>query len=338
MKISKFDCYKNFKCIASKCPDTCCAGWNVVFDKNSAKKYDAIKGDFGTKLKDNIDFDGKQYTAKMLCDRCAFLNDENLCEIYINLGENALSEICTNHPRFINDFGGSQEVTFSLSCPESVRLLLLAKNMNIVTNDANIPITPNDIDADLYFYLKNARQKIFDTLNNNFSLKTLSSIYRYCELLQNNIKNRAYIDCEIPLDADFNIDVEKFSKILSAYKNADFTRDKLKNAFIVASKQIKKHNVLDCIENSIKTTPDIYYKLTCVYMFRYFLTAVFDEDLIEKIKFIITSIFIFAYISAIDEFKSFEGIEELIRLYTRDIIHSEENVNLINKTLKKINF
>ena len=337
MKISKFSCYKNFKCIADKCIDTCCAGWNVVFDETSVSKYDIVKSDFGRKLKENIDFDGKQYTAKMHCDRCAFLNDKNLCEIYINLGENALSGICTNHPRFINDFGGVKEITFSLSCPESVRLLLSANNMDIVTEDTETPITPNDIDADLYFYLKNARQRIFDALKNDFSLKTLFSIYKYCEKLQNNIDNYTYIESEISLENSIGFNLEDFSKILSAYKNADFTREKLKNAFISAYKKVKKHDVLEVIDKVISENPTLFYKLTCVYIFRFFLTAVFDEDLLEKIKFILTSIFIFAYLLATNE-GLFEDFSELIRLYTRDIIHSEENVELINKTLKKINF
>ena len=134
--------------------------------------------------------------------------------------------------------------------------------------------------------------------------------------------------------ASTTINLENFSKILSAYKNADFTRDKLKNAFILAYKQVKKHDVFSCIDNAIRKNPNLYYKLTYVYIFRYFLTAVFDENLIEKAKFILTSILIFAYLSETNEI----DIEELIRLYTRDIIHSEENVELINKTLKKINF
>ncbi len=33
--------------------------------------------------------------------RCAFLNENNLCDIYIQLGEEALCDICTEHPRFI---------------------------------------------------------------------------------------------------------------------------------------------------------------------------------------------------------------------------------------------
>ena len=31
--------YNRFKCIASECPDTCCAGWGIMIDRASLKKY-----------------------------------------------------------------------------------------------------------------------------------------------------------------------------------------------------------------------------------------------------------------------------------------------------------
>ena len=31
--------YKEFKCIADKCPDTCCAGWKIMIDDKSLEKY-----------------------------------------------------------------------------------------------------------------------------------------------------------------------------------------------------------------------------------------------------------------------------------------------------------
>ena len=32
------DYYKEFQCIADKCEDTCCAGWQIVVDKKSLNK------------------------------------------------------------------------------------------------------------------------------------------------------------------------------------------------------------------------------------------------------------------------------------------------------------
>lgn len=31
--------YRKFKCTADKCPDTCCAGWQIVIDEETLEKY-----------------------------------------------------------------------------------------------------------------------------------------------------------------------------------------------------------------------------------------------------------------------------------------------------------
>ena len=31
--------YKEFSCIAGACPDTCCAGWQILIDDKTLKKY-----------------------------------------------------------------------------------------------------------------------------------------------------------------------------------------------------------------------------------------------------------------------------------------------------------
>ncbi len=37
MQITRPDFYKEFSCIAGSCPDTCCAGWQIMIDKKSLK-------------------------------------------------------------------------------------------------------------------------------------------------------------------------------------------------------------------------------------------------------------------------------------------------------------
>ena len=50
MKIRVPDYYDEFKCIADKCTDTCCAGWQVDVDDKSFAYYKTIKGEFGDRL------------------------------------------------------------------------------------------------------------------------------------------------------------------------------------------------------------------------------------------------------------------------------------------------
>lgn len=44
MKIVTPAYYKDFKCIAGACTDTCCAGWDVDVDEASYKHYKKVKG------------------------------------------------------------------------------------------------------------------------------------------------------------------------------------------------------------------------------------------------------------------------------------------------------
>ena len=76
--------YKEFSCIAGACPDTCCAGWQIVIDDQTLKKYQHFKGPFRNRLHNDIDW--KQHVFRQYNRRCAFLNEENLCDIYTEAG------------------------------------------------------------------------------------------------------------------------------------------------------------------------------------------------------------------------------------------------------------
>lgn len=47
MKIVTPHYYKDFKCIAGACTDTCCAGWDVDVDDKSYRYYKTVDGNFG---------------------------------------------------------------------------------------------------------------------------------------------------------------------------------------------------------------------------------------------------------------------------------------------------
>lgn len=121
MILRKPDFYDSFKCIASRCTDTCCVGWEIDVDRNSQEVYNKVAGTFGEKLRANIE-DG--HFKLLPHDRCPFLTGGNLCEIYTNLGEGALCDICREHPRFVEVYGNVMERGLGLCCEEATRLLL----------------------------------------------------------------------------------------------------------------------------------------------------------------------------------------------------------------------
>lgn len=121
MFLRKPDFYDQFKCTADRCSDTCCVGWEIDVDKNSLARYQKVPGDFGKMLRKNI----KEGHFKLLPqDRCPFLDKRNLCEIYKQLGEGALCDICREHPRFVEVYGDIMERGLGLCCEEAARLLL----------------------------------------------------------------------------------------------------------------------------------------------------------------------------------------------------------------------
>lgn len=123
MKYHKPSFFDQFKCIGSACTDTCCAGWEIEVDETTAQGYLTEKGAFGDRLRREIGSEPGEYFFKLKNNRCPFLNKENLCDIFINLGEDRLCDICREHPRFYNWFGDYTEVGLGLCCEEAERLL-----------------------------------------------------------------------------------------------------------------------------------------------------------------------------------------------------------------------
>ncbi len=123
MKYHKPAFFDQFKCIGSACTDTCCAGWEIEVDETTAEGYLNEKGVFGDRLRREIGSEPGEYFFKLKDNRCPFLNKENLCDIFINLGEDRLCDICREHPRFYNWFGDYTEVGLGLCCEEAERLL-----------------------------------------------------------------------------------------------------------------------------------------------------------------------------------------------------------------------
>lgn len=84
MRYLKPHFYDQFVCTAGDCPDTCCAGWQIVIDEDSLERYGNEKSEFGKRLRNSIDWEEECFYQNNR--RCAFLNDENLCDLYKELG------------------------------------------------------------------------------------------------------------------------------------------------------------------------------------------------------------------------------------------------------------
>lgn len=112
--------YKNFHCISSECKDNCCVGgWQIDIDEETAEYYSTVNGDFGKKLRDNIDYDNLCF--KLKDGKCPFLDNNNLCGIYKELGEEHIGIVCDQFPRFTEYFGNVKERGIGLACEEAAK-------------------------------------------------------------------------------------------------------------------------------------------------------------------------------------------------------------------------
>lgn len=121
--------YDEFKCIADRCRHNCCIGWEIDVDEDTLVKYMTTYGEFGDKLRENISLESDcPHFVLGEKERCPFLNDKSLCEIIINMGEEALCQICSDHPRFVNCIEDREEIGLGMCCEEAARLILTYKD------------------------------------------------------------------------------------------------------------------------------------------------------------------------------------------------------------------
>ena len=116
------DYYNKFTCVADKCEDTCCAGWQILIDEESMKRYKKEH-----KNDERIDWENEVF-HHCKGKRCAFLNENNLCDMYTQWGEDSLCVTCDRYPRHIEEFENVREYTLSLSCPEVAKIILSLKD------------------------------------------------------------------------------------------------------------------------------------------------------------------------------------------------------------------
>ncbi|MBR2198496.1 MAG: flagellin lysine-N-methylase [Fibrobacter sp.] len=166
MILRKPDFYSQFKCTASRCSDTCCVGWEIDIDEVSQRAYRKVEGPFGDRLRASIE-DG--HFKLLPHDRCPFLDKGNLCEIYKNLGEGALCQICREHPRFVEVYGDIMEKGLGLCCEEATRLLLEGKGpLAFTSEECDEPEDELDEDdREIRNQVLYEREQIFSALANS---------------------------------------------------------------------------------------------------------------------------------------------------------------------------
>lgn len=165
MRLTVPDYYDQFRCIASRCTDNCCIGWEIGIDPAALADYQSQPGAFGDRLRAAIQPGDPPFFALTKSGRCPFLNEENLCDIYRQLGESHLCAICDQHPRFHNWFGAEKESGLGLSCEEAARLILFSAPPRLLCRETlEAPDPDTKLNPELLAGLRAVREAAFAIL------------------------------------------------------------------------------------------------------------------------------------------------------------------------------
>lgn len=304
MRIVKPTFYKDFKCIAGACPDSCCQGWEVDADEKSLEFYKTLDPTLEIKQRidsvlDKDEFDNVIFTLAPK-KRCPFLNDENLCDMHIAIGGEHTPLTCQNFPRFFYDFGGTREIGVSFSCPVASDMMYELDCFEFEEEiNADLP-SLNDIDAQLYFTLVKARKDAYSIVKDRS--KPINQ--RLVELLEMTKALQEDID-------DYQEGTEEISFV-----------DVFKNPELINPQWEQKVNAPNFkpVANSVANENIAMY-----FLYKYFLQAVYDRDVLSKAKMALIGVLVHTY---------FGEDSWTIHLWSKETEHSQYNMDRYKELLK----
>lgn len=305
MKVFAPNYYKKFSCIADKCKHSCCIGWEIDIDDETLKQYNSLETNFGKKIKENIVTNNDCACFKLTDnERCPFLNEKNLCEIILNLGEDSLCQICSDHPRFRNYFGDRIEIGLGLTCEEVARIVVNETEcfelVEIDESDETSTIYEDDI---AFLELRN---EIFEIINKEQNFDSVVN-----KLLKKfNIELPQKSNCEwVDIYSHLEMLDNNWGVLLNELKSQEGTLFSL------------PHSNNNALKNLL-----IYF------IYRHLSESIYDGKFRGRLLFAIISCYM---ISSLCDDK--HKIEDVARMYSSEIEYSDENLSTLIDLLQKQN-
>lgn len=357
--------YKKFRCIAGECPDTCCAGWQIQIDPASLRKYRKIKGPLGNRLKNEINW--KEGCFRQYNGRCAFLNENDLCDLYLEGGgARAFCRTCRTYPRHIEEFEGLREISLSLSCPAAADLILnCGEPVRFLHAEDEKEDEPyEDFDFFLFTKLEDARDLILRILQDRahpFSLRAAASL-ALAHDLQQRIDKNALFETDSLFDRYSSPGMwtwfearlsalelsEDHTEKRNATENALFSildrlevlRDDWMPYLVDARRTLKNAPALQREEErsfSDLFTDQTAEQLLVYFVFTYFCGAVYNGNACGKMKFSFAGIILIRELVRAEWLRNPDITRESILRtacrYAREVEHSDQNKFLMEELL-----
>ena len=334
MKIYIPDYYKEFECIASRCKDSCCIGWDIMIDERSRDRYQKVRSPFKQRLEEGIISDDEGW--QFLLDhkkRCVFLNDQNLCDIYIELGEEALCDICTQHPRFHNEYGDIRQSGLGMACEEAARLILEGEAALVIEESEEFSDLEKDEWADELMKIEIQLLNLLGQREYTMD-ERIDQVFDLVSYYQEEINQTGEISSEFKEEQIIKHHITKqmqqedvMAYWFSFYEDLDYMDENFK-------KLIKNAGKISMDKGNDKS--DELYKehLMSYFIYRHFMKAYEDDNLSDKIKFAIISLNVIIKINAYCQSHNVSiSKTEAARRYSKEIEYSQENMEQIFEEL-----
>lgn len=309
MKIYAPHYYNDFKCIADRCIHSCCIGWEIDIDSDTLEFYKSIDGDFSKRLSEGISIsDGLAcFALQGEQERCPFLNKDGLCDIIINLGEEALCQICSDHPRFRNYFSDRTEIGLGLCCEAAGELILGdCRRFELIPiyDDLNEEYSLSS-DEKLLLEIRN---KMFDIIQSR-DTHIFDRLQRVMELVGVRMKKKSNAQW-----AELLLSLERLDDNWELYLN------KLQGSSIIAEEYPLSLELQNYAE-----------RLALYFIYRHLPDAVDDGMLGERTAFAVLSVYIIIMLCLIYQNSNgsiaLKDAAEIARLYSSEIEYCQENID-----------
>ena len=317
MRIRVSDYFEQFRCLAGECPHTCCAKWEVVIDEDTALRYQQVAGDLGEKLRAELhrDEDG-DFCFALRGGRCPFLEEDDLCQIHKQLGEEATSVTCREHPRFIEDYGPFREITLSASCPEANRLLLASRDV-LTFREWEDGEAAEEGDEWLDWLLP-LRQRMLAMLADrtrplNARLGDLLTFGRAVQLcLEDEGNVPALVENWTAEPRRQAAGAGLFPEALAALAQLEILEADWLQMLAAAAEEREPVEEEERLE-----------RIAAYFLFRYLLKSVNDGDLLGRVELCVLSVL------AVEKLAAVCGLEEALRRFSCEIEHSDANLDTL---------
>ncbi len=343
--------YNNFKCVASKCKDTCCSAWQIVIDDDSLTGYENYEGEYKKTLCRNISWEEGVFNHN---DKgtCAFLRDDMLCDMYIHMGKDSLCKTCREYPRHTEEFENLREISLSISCPEVARMLInTTDKVTFYTREDDEEEVFEDFDYFMFSNLEDIREEIISVIQNRDTslrdridriLQIGASAQRHYEEGELILWSECDDEDRVASKSEYKLLMKQFSFLLDElellYSNWEDVL--IETAELVFSRGeaeflLNRQEFIKWWEKSSLTPMDILLEQIIVYFISiYFLGAVYDENIIGKVDAGIShSIEIFILLLGRwiknEERLDMDDVVEIVYRYSREIEHSDENLERV---------